>query len=207
MRAWGDRGVGGVLLAAGRGQRMAGAAAQSKLLLAHPADGLPLVIHAARGLLALGLVEVVVVVRPDRPAVAAALAELPLRIVPNPDADAGQATSLRVGVAALGSGVTAALVALGDTPTVAPAVFAALLTAYLAHERPITQPVYGELPGPPTLFTRAAFPALANLSGDDGARTLIRAQPTWVCRVALPAALLPPDVDTPADYAALARQP
>jgi len=200
MSDWQNQGIAGVLLAAGAGRRMGG---ESKLLLPHPADGRPLVIHAAHGLLALGLAAVVAVVRPDQPAVAAALAGLPLRIVPNPDPDAGQATSLAVGVAALGPAVVAALVALGDTPTVAPAVFAALLAAYRADRRPITQPVYGDCPAPPTLFARAAWPALADLRGDDGARALIAAHPAWLTRVPLPAALLPPDVDTPTDYADL----
>ncbi|MDQ2808043.1 MAG: nucleotidyltransferase family protein, partial [Chloroflexota bacterium] len=200
MSEWRDHGIAGVLLAAGAGRRMGGV---SKLLLPHPADGQPLVVHAARGLLALGLVEVVVVLRPDQPALAADLARLPVRIVYNPAAAAGQATSLAVGVAALGPDSAAALVALGDTPTVAPAVFAALLAAYSVHPRPITQPVYGAQPGPPTLFARVAWPALADLHGDDGARALIRTHPAWLTRVPLPAALLPPDIDTPADYAAL----
>ena len=202
MSEWAAQGIGGVLLAAGAGRRMG---RESKLLLPHPADGQPLVVYAARGLLALGLADLVVVVRPDRPAVAAALAGLPLRIVINSDPDAGQATSLAAGVGALGPGIAAALVALGDTPSVAPAVFAALFAAYLEQQRPITQPVYGTQPGPPTLFARPAWPALADLRGDDGARALIHSHPTWLTRVPLPAALLPPDIDTTADYAHLQR--
>jgi molybdenum cofactor cytidylyltransferase len=201
--AWGEAGIAAVLLAAGRAARMG---AGSKLLLPHPADGLPLVRHAALGLLALRPLETIVVVRPDLPELAEALAGLPLRLVVNPDYAAGMATSLRAGVAALGPQAQAALIALGDTPQVAPEVFAALHAAYGAGRRPLTIPTYGGVPGPPTLFSRAAFAAISTLTGDEGGRSLIAEHPEWVTRVPLPFALLPLDIDTPEDYRAyLAR--
>jgi molybdenum cofactor cytidylyltransferase len=202
--AWSEAGIGAVLLAAGRAARMG---AGSKLLLAHPADGLPLVRHAALGLLALRPVETVVVLRPDLPELAEALAGLPLRVVYNPDYATGMASSMRAGVAALSPIAQAALIALGDTPHVGPDVFAALLAAYVAARRPVTIPTYGGVPGPPTLFGRAAFGALAGLTGDEGGRSLIAEHPEWVTRVPLPFADLPLDIDTPEDYQAyLARE-
>src|SRR6476469_9453120 len=140
---WQEAGITAVLLAAGRSSRMG---AESKLLLPHPVDKRPLLHHAAQSVLALGLVEVVVVVRPDLPALAAALGWLPVRIVSNADYAQGMATSLRAGIAALGPEAQAALVVLGDTPEVDPAVFAALLAAYQAEGRPMTLPVYDGIP-------------------------------------------------------------
>src|SRR5690349_4735631 len=96
---WQESGIAAVLLAAGRSSRMG---AGSTLLLPHPGDQRPLLWHAVQSVLALGLVEVLVVVRPDLPALAAAITELPVRIVPNPDYPQGMATSLRAGIAALG---------------------------------------------------------------------------------------------------------
>jgi len=203
VSAWRDRQIAAVVLAAGGSRRMAGA---SKLLLPHPVDGAPLVRHAVAGVLALAPIETVVVVRPALPALAAALAGLPIRPIANPDFAAGMATSLRRGIAALDPAVAAALVVLGDTPDVAPAVFAALLAAYTTHGRPITVPVYGGTLGPPTLFGRAAFAELRALTGDQGGRPVIARHPEWVCRVALPAAWQPPDIDTAADYAAYRAQ-
>jgi molybdenum cofactor cytidylyltransferase len=200
---WPEAGIAGVLLAAGRSSRMG---AESKLLLPHPVDQRPLLWHAAQSVLALGLIDVVVVVRPDLPALAAALAGLPVRIVPNAEYAQGMATSLRVGIAALGPDALAALVVLGDTPEVDPAVFAALLAAYQAEGRPMTLPVYDGIPGPPTLFSRAAFPALAQLTGDQGGRRIMVAHPDWVTRVPLPLALIPRDIDTPDDYRAYVDQ-
>src|SRR5437868_9633041 len=107
MSRWRDQGIGGVLLAAGAGRRMGG---ESKLLLPHPADGQPLVVHAARALLALDPAAAVAVVRADDDPVALALAGLTLRLVPNPAAESGQASSVQAGLAALGPGVAAALV-------------------------------------------------------------------------------------------------
>lgn len=198
---WATAGIAAVVLAAGRSCRMG---AQSKLLLPHPADGAPLLRHAVLGALAVAPLETIVVVRPDLPALAEALVGLSLREVANPDYAAGMATSLRAGIAALGPRVQAALVLLGDTPAVDPAVLSALFTAYQTAGRPITLPVYGEVVGPPTLFARAAFPALASLTGDQGGRRLVTAHPDWVTRVRLPATLQPADIDTPEDYAAYA---
>jgi molybdenum cofactor cytidylyltransferase len=200
---WQEAGIAAVLLAAGRSSRMG---AGSKLLLPHPVDKQPLLWHAAQSVLALGLREVLVVVRPDLPALAAALAGLPVRIVPNAEYAQGMATSLRVGIAALGPDALAALVVLGDTPEVDPAVFAALLAAYQAEGRPMTLPVYDGIPGPPTLFSRAAFPALAQLTGDQGGRRIMVEHPDWVTRVPLPLALIPRDIDTPDDYRAYVDQ-
>ena len=203
VNPWQEAGTAAVLLAAGRSSRMG---AESKLLLPHPADQRPLLWHAAQSVLALGLMEVLVVVRPDLPALAEALAGLPVRIVSNADYAQGMATSLRAGIAELGPEVQAALVVLGDTPEVDPAVFAALLAAYQAEGRPMTLPVYDGIPGPPTLFSRAAFPALAQLTGDQGGRRIMVEHPDWVTRVPLPIALIPRDIDTPDDYRAYVQR-
>jgi molybdenum cofactor cytidylyltransferase len=203
VTAWQEAGIAAVLLAAGRSSRMG---AESKLLLPHPADQRPLLWHAAQSVLALGLLEVLVVVRPDLPALAEALAGLPVRIVPNADYAQGMATSLRAGIAALAPDAQAALVVLGDTPEVDPAVFAALLAAFQAEGQPMTLPVYDGIPGPPTLFSRAAFPALAQLTGDQGGRRIMVEHPDWVTRVTLPIALIPRDIDTPDDYRAYVQR-
>jgi molybdenum cofactor cytidylyltransferase len=200
---WHEASIAAVLLAAGRSSRMG---AESKLLLPHPADQRPLLWHAAQSVLALGLMEVLVVVRPDLPELADALAGLPVRLVPNAEYQQGMATSLRAGIAALAPDVQAALVVLGDTPEVDPAVFTALLAAYRAEGRPMTLPIYDGIPGPPTLFSRVAFPTLAQLTGDQGGRRIMIEHPDWVTRVPLPLARIPRDIDTPDDYRAYVQR-
>src|SRR5437762_7022386 len=93
-----------IVLAAGRGQRMG---AQPKLLLP-VADGELMIWHVARDALALGPLEVVMVVRPDLPEIAGALGGLPVRCIPNPRYRQGMGTSLAAGIEALQSDVEAA---------------------------------------------------------------------------------------------------
>ncbi len=191
-------GVAVVVLAAGRSSRMG---AQHKLLLPWR-DGEPILRHVVSGALALGPLEVVVVVRPDMFALAGALAGLPVRLVGNPQWTAGMGTSLAAGIGALGPDTQAALVLLGDSPDVDPAIIAALVAAYQTGGQPIAVPFYGEEPGPPTLFARAVFPDLLGLQGDTGGRLIVRNYPDHVARVDLPAASRPSDIDTPEDYQA-----
>ncbi len=204
MRPWYRDHIVALVLAAGRGARMG---APSKLLLPHPADGAPLLRHSVQAALALQPFETLVVVPPEAPDLAAALAGLRVRLVPNPDYAEGMGTSIRAGVAALRPETRGLLVLLGDSPDVPPAVFAALRAAFNESRRPITVPVYGSVAGPPTLFTRLTFPDLLDLSGDQGGRQVIRAHPDWVTRVSLPASWLPTDIDTPEDYAAFGGRP
>ncbi|MGI8587296.1 MAG: nucleotidyltransferase family protein [Chloroflexia bacterium] len=196
MSAWRDAGIAAVVLAAGGSGRMG----EPKLLLPHPADGAPLLRHSVGGVLALEPLEVVVVLRHDLPALGDALTGLTVRPVPNPDFAEGMSTSLRAALAALTPEAEAALVVLGDTPDVPASVFAALLSAYLAARRRITISVYGDISAPPTIFSRAAFPALASLTGDQGGRRAASLHPEWVERVEFPAEMMPADVDTRGDY-------
>jgi molybdenum cofactor cytidylyltransferase len=182
-----------VVLAAGLSRRMG----QAKLLL--PLEGRPIVRHAVEGVRAAGLDPVLVVTGPDPAAIEAALTGLDVRIVINPAPEAGQAGSVRAGVAALPAVVDTVLIALGDQPGLAPDVIPALLAAHRASGRPIVAPRYQDGPGNPVLFDRAIFPELLALEGDRGARPVFARDPARVEWVALDWPM-PPDVDTPADY-------
>ncbi|HEX9989294.1 MAG TPA: nucleotidyltransferase family protein [Chloroflexia bacterium] len=192
-------GIGVVVLAAGRGSRMG---ATPKLLLPLQ-DGRPIIRHAVSNALSWNPSEVIVVVRPDLPAILEALADLPLTCVPNPRYEVGMATSLAVGISALSNRIEAALVALGDEPYVAKHIVMRLVAAYTSERKPITIPQYGEQVGPPTLFARSIFPELLTLDGDIGGRQLLSRYPDLVCLVPLNKEDRPRDVDTPEDYRAL----
>src|SRR5512144_2057672 len=128
--------VAGILLAAGLSRRMG----QAKLLL--PLAGRPVVRHSAERLLRAGLSPLVVVIGPDAHDVRAALDGLPVQLAVNPRPEAGQASSLVAGVAALPAGTPAALVALGDQPFVPDAVIRALIETAAGSEAPIIAPRY-----------------------------------------------------------------
>jgi len=170
---------------------------QVKLLL--PVGGQPIVRHAVEGVRAAGLDPVLVVTGPAPAAIEAALAGLGARIVVNPTPEAGQAGSVRAGIAALPETVDTVLIALGDQPALAPTIIPALLAAHRASGRPIVAPRYQDGPGNPVLFDRVIFAELLALQGDQGARPVIARDPGRVEWVALDLPM-PQDVDTPADY-------
>ena len=189
-----------ILLAAGSSTRMIGAL--PKLLL-HMPDGKSILSHAAANALALSPLCVVVVVRPDLPALLDSLDELPVVSVPNPRYDEGIGTSLAAGVGALPDDAEAVLVLLGDEPDVSPDIVHRLVQSYLSSKAAITVPTYGEQVGPPTLFSRDLFADLAALQGDTGGRQLFALYSDRVCRVPFASDERPKDIDTREDLAGI----
>ena len=186
-----------VILAAGRSSRLG----RPKQLL--DLGGEPLLRHTVRHALAAPVDEVVLVLGNAADEVGAAVGELGQRTVLNPAFAEGQSTSLRAGIVALGPEVEAAVLMLGDQPTVGPEIVAALVARFREGGAPIVQPVYGGVPANPVLIARELFPELLAVTGDEGARSVIRAHAAAVARVVVSDGQAPGDVDTEEDYAAL----
>ena len=187
--------IAAVVLAAGLARRMG----RQKLLL--QLQGKPVVRWSVEHVL--GHVEdVVIVTGPDDSGIRQALEDLAVRFAVNPRPQDGQGTSIAAGVAALKPWTTAALIALGDQPRMPAAVVPALLEAFRRSGKAIVAPVYQGVQGTPVLFSSEVFAELRALRGDAGARAVVQANPERVERVALDLAM-PPDVDTPEDYAKL----
>ncbi len=192
--------IAGILLAAGRSQRMG----QPKLLL--PWRGVPLVRHVAQIALDSNLDELLVVVGHRADHVRAALEGLPVRIVHNASFLEGQSTSIQAGVQALRQDTEAVAVMLGDQPLLEPATVNMLLAAYKVSAAPIVVPRYKGRRGNPVVLEQSLFPALLALTGDEGARPILRkqeAQIHWV-DVADEGILL--DVDTPEMFASVVER-
>lgn len=163
-----------------------------------PLGGRPLLQHVV-DLAASELDETVLVLGASAAEIQTAVALPPgVRVVLNPDAAEGQATSLRAGLAAMGSEVTGALVLLGDQPGVRSDAVRALATA----RGPIARASYGGRPGHPVRLDRSVWAEVMALGGDSGARELIRRVPGLLIEVEV-GGDPPPDVDTPEDYARL----
>ena len=189
----------GMVLAAGLSRRMG----KAKLLLT--LDGKPLVRWSVERVLA--HVDSVIVVTPPAPddaAIRGALDGLAVRFVVNPRPEQGQGTSIAAGAAALPHDAEAVLVALGDQPRVPDELFRALLDAFRREGKPIVAPVYQGTQGTPVVFAASVFDELRAVDGDAGARAVVRRDPERVAIVRVDAPM-PPDVDTPEDYARLAR--
>jgi molybdenum cofactor cytidylyltransferase len=136
------------------------------------------------------------------------VAGLPAECVFNPDAAAGQSTSVRAGLAALSPNAESAVFILGDQPGVDPKVIDALIDAWRESRAPVVAPRYEDRIGNPILFDRRVFPELVLLEGDTGARPVVRAyEDTGQLQLVPVNGAAPPDVDTEADYAALTAAP
>lgn len=117
------------------------------------------------------------------------------------DAASGMAASLRAGLAALPPGCPGLLILLADMPEITCADIAAVLAGF--DGATILRGTSAEgVPGHPVLFPAGDFPALARLTGDAGARDLLRREGARVRLVPLPARHALTDLDTPEDWAA-----
>lgn len=168
---------------------------QPKQLL--PYHGNSLLRHAAQTACDACCGEVIIVLGAYSTLLELELVNLPVRVIYAEDWQEGMAASFRAGIHAIAN-YDAALVMLCDQPLVT----AEHLQALLAKFQPgvIVASDYGEALGPPCVFDRAYFPELLALTGDSGARKLLKKYP---CRtVAFPGGRI--DVDTLMDWQALA---
>jgi molybdenum cofactor cytidylyltransferase len=187
--------IAAVVLAAGLARRMG----RQKLLL--QLQGKPVVRWSVEHVVS-QVEDVVIVTGPDDSALRQALEGLTVRFVANPRPQDGQGTSIAAGIAALKPWTTAALVALGDQPRMPAAVVPTLLDALRRSGKAIVAPLYQGVQGTPVVFSSEVFAELRALKGDAGARAVVKENPERVELVAFDLAM-PPDVDTPEDYAKL----
>ena len=175
-----------VVLAAGEGRRFAGPDHKLRAGL----DGVAVVRRAVDAAVASGIGPVVVVTG------AVALDDLvpdAASVVANPDWASGQASSLWAGIdAADALGADAVVVGLGDMPSVPPSAWQAVARA----PGDLVTASYGGHRSPPVKLGRTVWPDLP-VTGDEGARALMRLHPDRVAVVAVDGSAL--DVDRPGD--------
>ncbi|WP_321169002.1 nucleotidyltransferase family protein [Halorubrum sp. CBA1125] len=159
----------GVVLAAGTSSRFGD---RNKLLVTW--RGEPLVRHAVRTLCESDVDSVVVVTGHEHERVTAAVADLDVTVVHNEGYEAGQATTVRRGVAAARDRNGAAvLVALGDMPFVSVESVDRLVAAYRAGIGDALAASCEGVRGNPVLFDDRHFDALADVAGDTGGREIL----------------------------------
>lgn len=140
-----------------------------------------------------GLAPIIAVVPPDL--------VVPADVVPvvNPFPALGMSRSLQLGIRAVPSDADGAVILLGDQPTVSPGLVADLVRA--RGQRPIVATKAGGLMAPPAFLERSAFAMADVATGDRGLRDLMRDNAGVVTAVEV--GEHPPDIDMPADLAAL----
>ena len=189
--------VGGIVLAAGSSSRMSG---PQKLLL--EIDGVPMVRHVYEAASEGGCHQTVVVYGEDE--VKRAI-DGTAEIIFNPEARTGMASSLQAGLRAMRPEVEGAMVLLGDQPLVGSRTVATLLRAWRREgSRPAVAVSQGDEGwAPPVILSRELWDELFALTGDAGARQVLKGRPELLDMV--PAPGRSDDIDTPDDYAKIVR--
>ena len=197
--------VAAIVLAAGRATRFADDGGQNGGKVSAMFEGRPLIAHAVAAAAASNAAPVIVVTGHGAERVRVALAGADVLFVYNAHFANGMAGSLAAGLVAVPETADAALVLLADMPRVAHGTLDVLIDAYDRERPDAVVPVHKGRRGNPVLISRALFPALLRLTGDEGARRVLAdgAHRVLSCPVDDPGVLI--DVDTRETLDALAR--
>jgi molybdenum cofactor cytidylyltransferase len=189
--------IAAIILAAGRSSRMTDAC---KLMLRFGDS--TVIQKTIENVLAGAFAETILVTGHQHREVAA-LAPPIVKVVHNAVFADGLATSVHAGVKAARTDVDGYLFCLGDMPMIKPATLRLLAQSFNPGAGTIVVPVQGEHDGNPVLFDCGLRNELLRLSGDAGAKRIMRAHPDHVVRVPVDDLGIHQDIDTPADYEAL----
>ena len=185
----------GIVLAAGSSSRMEGA---NKLLLPWKEQRVLQVV--VERICEVGLGEVIVVTGHQRAEVEEALSRYPVRLVHNPNFAEGMASSIRAGVEAA-VGEKGYLFALGDMPKIAGKTMLKVAEALESRET-IAVPVSNGRRGHPVAIGSAYRDALLALTGDRGARPVLKKNAASVVEIPVEDEGIFVDVDTQESYRA-----
>jgi molybdenum cofactor cytidylyltransferase len=195
--------VGGVLLAAGSGSRL-GHRPKGLLEL----GGVPLIRRMLIALSGAGIDELVVITGHHAGAIEPLVQDFPVTLVRNPDPDAGQVSSQRLGLAALAGKLDAVVVALADQPLLGAADITALIGAW--KKRPegteVVHPLVGGRRGNPVIFSAAVRDAVLAGEAGYGARQWQDAHPERVAPFATDVRRYVVDIDTEDDLERFSRE-
>lgn len=195
--------VGAVLMAAGSASRMGN---RPKCLL--ELGGVPLIRRQLIALSGAGVDELVVVLGHYADQIEPAVMDFPVTLVRNPDPDAGQNSSLRLGLQTLSPKIDTVLVALADQPLINSQDINDLIGAY--KQRPegaqVVQPTIDGQPGNPVMFGGDVRDQILAGEARMGCKQWQAAHPEAVHRWATSNLRYRTDIDSPEDIEALAAR-
>ncbi|ULQ52747.1 nucleotidyltransferase family protein [Flavihumibacter fluvii] len=184
-----------MILAAGGSSRLG----EPKQLL--PYKGNTLLRQAAETALNTGWQPIVVVVGAHHEAISKTLTGMKITLAENHEWNKGMSTSLQAGLAKaeeLAPDLDALIFMVCDQPMVTTTLLQELLKTHWATGKPIVACSYKDVSGTPALFAREVFPSLRDLTGDAGARKLIKTLGNKVATIDFPDGYI--DIDTKNDY-------
>ncbi len=188
-----------ILLAAGASARMIG---PDKLL--EQINGTPLLRRIAVACCDSQVASVLVTLPATDQARAASLLGLPAQIVPVKDSARGMSASILAGLAAMDRHSQAVMLVLADMPDVTTAMLDDLIAAFAAAspDQILRAATDTGRPGHPVLFGQRYFQALQKITGDAGARAVLKAHADKVQLVKTQGDAAVIDLDTSEDWQA-----
>lgn len=188
--------------AAGASSRMRGA---DKLML--PAPDAPLLRLVCQRAVSVAA-DVIVTLPSLKHPRAELIADLPLHPIGVPDWPAGMSASIRRGIAALPARCDGVMILPADMPDLETADLETMIAAFRECKSPTVLRATAEdgRPGHPVIFPRLFFSQLAHVTGDEGAKSILRKNPTCLQFVSLCGKRALIDLDTPNAWAAWKAQ-
>ncbi len=178
----------------------------NKLLVADR-DGKPMIARVVDAVLSSHARPVIVVTGHRAQDIRAALGGRPVQFVQAEDYADGLSASLKTGIAAVPETASGAVICLGDMPLVTGRIIDRLVHAHDSGAgRSIVVPTHNGEIGNPVLWDRRFFPEIAALSGDAGARSLLRRHPEQVAEIEVGTNAVLRDFDTVDSLATLPQK-
>ncbi len=188
----------GILLAGGRGSRYSQHAPHTYKLLAQLPSG-QAVVEASANALATAVDHVVIVVHPERNPFTLVCPPANAQILITESAKDGMGSSLAAAAHSIQTHYEPShvIVALADMPWIQRDTYSSLCLAL--QQQPVVTPIFEGQRGHPVGFQASLVPELAQLKGDQGAKSLVKKYGAYPVMVTDPAVLW--DVDYPSDLA------
>jgi molybdenum cofactor cytidylyltransferase len=165
----------GVIFAAGGSERLG----YPKQLLEW--GGQPYILLVVRTAQAAGLSPIVVITGADHEVIKDVLKGYPVQVIDNPNWQAGQSTTMKIGINALPEAVDNVVFLLSDQPQISPLLIRTLIETRSVSRKPIIGPMAEGKRRNPVLFGRETFNDLLQVTGDVGGRSLFKQYPVeWI---------------------------
>lgn len=143
--------------------------------------------------------ELVVVVGADGNRTKKELQPLRVSVCFNENYWQGLSTSLSAGIKMVNKNADGALLLLADQPNLASETMNRFIKMFAQGQKKIIAGGYGDMRGNPVLFHRCFFQELQTLSGDTGARSILKKHADEVATIEIPPEQTL-DLDTPEDF-------
>jgi len=160
--------ISAILLAAGQSKRMNGENKLTKKIL-----GSALINHSVKNILASHIDELIIVLGYQKEIIEKFIDKNEkIKIVYNQNYESGIASSIKIGLDQLSKKTKAFFVCLGDMPMVNADIYNKLIKLRIDSE--IIVPIYKGQQGNPVLFSKTMKEKIMNISGDTGAKQILK---------------------------------